>query len=55
MGIFGSLAKFGLAKRAISEARKPRNQQKIKSMVAKFRGGSGSGSSGRGSSGNTPR
>ena len=54
MGIFGSLAKFGLAKRAMSEARKPKNQEKIKSMIAKFRGGSGSGSSGRGSSG-TPR
>lgn len=55
MGIFGSIAKAGFAKRAVSEARKPRNQQKIKSLVAKFRGSSGRGGTGRRSSGRARR
>lgn len=55
MGIFGSLAKAGFAKRAISEARKPENQQKAKSLVAKLRGKSGRGGTGGKSSGRATR
>lgn len=43
MGIFSGLAKAGLAKKAIDEARKPQNQAKIKSMIAKARGRGASG------------
>ncbi len=38
MGIFTGLAKVGLAKKAIDEARKPENQRKLKAAVAKVRG-----------------
>ena len=38
MGMIGSLMKAGIAKKAISEARKPENQRKVKDMVAKARG-----------------
>lgn len=41
MGLFSGLAKAGLAKKAVSEARKPRNQRKLKSMFSKNKGGSG--------------
>ena len=37
MGIFSGLAKAGLAKRAVDEARKPENQRKLKNVVAKVR------------------
>lgn len=38
MGIFGAALKAGLAKKAISEARKPQNQRRIKDAIASFRG-----------------
>lgn len=38
MGLFSGLAKAGLAKKAFREARKPRNQAKIKQMVSKVTG-----------------
>jgi hypothetical protein len=37
MGLFSKLAKAGLAKKAWDEARKPENQAKLKSLVAKAR------------------
>lgn len=37
MGIFSKLAKAGLAKKAIDEARKPENQQKLRDLAAKAR------------------
>ena len=37
MGLFGSLAKAGVVKRVVSEARKPQNQQKLKGLVSKVR------------------
>lgn len=45
MGILSGLAKAGLAKKVIDEARKPENQRKMKEVVAKVRqrGGSGQG------------
>lgn len=41
MGLLSGLAKAGLAKKAVSEARKPKNQQKLKSMFSKNKGRSG--------------
>jgi hypothetical protein len=41
MGIMSKLAKAGMAKKAITEARKPHNQAKLKSLVSKARGKSG--------------
>ncbi|WP_153394550.1 hypothetical protein [Ornithinicoccus halotolerans] len=38
MGLFSGLAKAGLAKKAVTEARKPQNQRKLKGAVAKMRG-----------------
>ena len=38
MGILGSLAKVGLAKKAFTEARKPENQRKLKQLWAKVTG-----------------
>ena len=35
MGFLGSLAKAGLAKKAIDEARKPKNQRRLKQLWAK--------------------
>lgn len=37
MGILSGLAKAGLAKKVIDEARKPENQRKMKEVVAKVR------------------
>jgi dGTP triphosphohydrolase len=34
MGLFGTLMKAGLAKKAYDEARKPHNQRKIKDFVS---------------------
>ncbi len=34
MAILRTLAKLGLAKKAIDEARKPENQRRIKSMIS---------------------
>jgi len=42
MGLFSGLAKAGLAKKALDEARKPQNQQKIKDLVTKARNRGGS-------------
>ena len=36
MGLFGKLAKAGIAAKAIDEARKPRNQAKLKQFVSKL-------------------
>ncbi len=43
MGLFSGLAKAGLAKRAVDEARKPENQRKLKNVVAKVRNRKGRG------------
>ncbi|MGY1722783.1 hypothetical protein [Blastococcus sp. SYSU DS0533] len=44
MGIMSKLAKSGLAKKAVDEARKPQNQQKIKDAISNFSNkGKGSG------------
>ena len=43
MGIFSGLAKTGFAKKAVDEARKPENQQKMKEVVAKVRDRRGKG------------
>lgn len=37
MGLFSKLAKAGLAKKALDEARKPENQQRARDFVAKAR------------------
>ncbi len=37
MGIFGKALKAGVAKKAIDAARKPENQERVKSLVAKAR------------------
>lgn len=37
MGILSKLAKTGVAKKALDEARKPQNQQKLKDLAAKAR------------------
>jgi hypothetical protein len=37
MGLFSKLAKAGIAKRIVDEARKPENQRKVKDLVAKAR------------------
>lgn len=47
MGLFSGLAKAGLAKKAIDEARKPHNQAKIKSLIAQARARGARGASGR--------
>lgn len=36
MGLLSKIAKGGVAKKVIDEARKPQNQQKIKDAVSKF-------------------
>ena len=38
MGILGSLAKVGLAKKVFDEARKPKNQRKLKRLWSKATG-----------------
>jgi hypothetical protein len=38
MGFLSKLAKSGAAKKAIDEARKPQNQQKLKDLAAKAKG-----------------
>ena len=43
MGIMSKLAKAGVAKKVVDEARKPQNQQKIKGLVAKARSRGGKG------------
>lgn len=49
MGMVGSMVKMGIAKKVFDEARKPKNQAKLKSMFAQVTGkdskSSGSGSS----------
>ena len=37
MGLLSGLAKAGLAKKVIDEARKPQNQQKAKDLLAQVR------------------
>jgi hypothetical protein len=37
MGLFGGLAKAGIAKKAIDEGRKPENQRRIKSAISSLR------------------
>lgn len=37
MGLFKGLAKAGLAKKVITEARKPQNQRKARELFAKLR------------------
>jgi hypothetical protein len=37
MGLISKLAKAGIAKKALDEARKPANQAKLKGLVAKAR------------------
>ena len=39
MGLLSGLAKAGLAKKLLDEARKPGNQQKAKSLLAQARAG----------------
>ncbi|MGY1915812.1 MULTISPECIES: hypothetical protein [unclassified Blastococcus] len=36
MGIMSKIAKGGMAKKVMDEARKPQNQRKIKDAVSKF-------------------
>ena len=43
MGLFSKLTKAGVAKKAVDEARKPQNQQKLKDMAARKTGGKGGG------------
>ena len=54
MGLLSGLAKSGVAKKLVDEARKPKNQQKIKDFVGNMRDRAGSGggaaASGRGPS-----
>lgn len=42
MGLMSKLTKAGLAKKAYDEARKPQNQARIKSAVARLRNRGGS-------------
>ena len=37
MGILGTLTKAGIAKKIYDEARKPQNQEKLKTLVANAR------------------
>jgi hypothetical protein len=37
MGLIGALTKAGIAKKVFDEARKPHNQEKLKSLVANAR------------------
>jgi hypothetical protein len=46
MGFLSKLAKAGVAKKVMDEARKPQNQQKLKDLAAKIS---------RGKGGNAPR
>nr|CAA9346589.1 MAG: hypothetical protein AVDCRST_MAG46-2311 [uncultured Nocardioidaceae bacterium] len=48
MGIMSKLTKAGVAKKAVDQARKPQNQQKLRGLVAKARARGGKG-------GTTPR
>ena len=41
MGLLSKLVKSGAAKKAMDEARKPQNQQKLKDLAAKKTGGKG--------------
>ena len=43
MGIMSKLAKAGVAKKVVDEARKPQNQLKLKGLVAKARSRGGKG------------
>lgn len=36
MGLIGKLTKAGIAKKAVDEARKPRNQAKLKRLFSKL-------------------
>ena len=47
MGLFSGMAKAGLAKKVMDEARKPQNQQKIKGLVSKVTNRGPKGTSGR--------
>ena len=53
MGLFGSIAKAGIAKKVFDEARKPHNQQKAKDLFHKVtsKGSKGGGSRGTGPQG----
>ena len=41
MGLISKIAKAGIAKKAVSEGRKPENQRKLKNLVSKARGRGG--------------
>ena len=43
MGLLSGLAKAGLAKKLVDEARKPQNQQKAKDLLAQVRAKRGGG------------
>jgi len=53
MGIMSKLTKAGVAKKALDEARKPQNQQKLKGLAAKVRNRGKGGTTG--TTGTTPR
>ncbi|MGY2001743.1 hypothetical protein [Blastococcus sp. SYSU DS1024] len=53
MGIMSKIAKGGMAKKVMDEARKPQNQQKIKDAVSNFTGKGKN--KGTGSGGTSPR
>ena len=42
MALMRNLAKLGIAKKVIDEARKPENQQKVKNMIASAKAKRGS-------------
>ena len=41
MGLFSTFAKVGLAKKAIDEARKPKNQRALKNLLSRNKGRGG--------------
>ena len=43
MGIMSKLAKAGVAKKVVDQARKPQNQQKLKGLMSKARSRGGKG------------
>jgi len=43
MGLLSGLAKAGIAKKVLQEARKPQNQQKAKGLLAQLQAKSGKG------------
>lgn len=55
MGFLGSMAKAGVLKRVWDEGRKPKNQKRIKDLVAKVRGGGKSSGKSNGKGGSPPK